>query len=265
MNIKSVYEFAWLATQQVVVTSDKEAQDIKGFGSGFFFQYKERLFFVTADHVSHPNDYNEGLRLEREDYVWVFNNKNVSAELATILTPVEGIYSFDLYDLRNKLSVIIPDMVDVCFSILPNSFSFPFLTHELSANDIVVVPAGIEKIIIKEECVTRLACDDYCLVEGCVQWDVNDTIRLHRKNAIHQDLTLDSIDSNGNYKLKYPNRVVYGDWAGLSGAPVFNDKSRLVGMIIEINEVEGTILVVPMEKIMKFMDFALKYEESLSN
>lgn len=252
-----------MATQQVVVTSDMGAQNIKGFGSGFFFQYKDRLFFVTADHVSHPDDYSEGLRLEREDYVWVFNNKNASAGLATMLTPIKGIYSFDFYDLRSKISIVIPDMVDVCFSILPNAFKSPFLTHELSVNGSVVVPAGREKFIIKEECVTRLTGDDYCLVEGCVHWDVKDAIRLCRENAIHQDLTLESIDSNGNYKLKYANHVVYDDWAGLSGAPVFNDKVQLIGMVIEVNVTDDTILVFPMEKIMKYMDFALKYEKSL--
>lgn len=36
-NIKTVYELAWLTTQQVVVTTDKEGNNIKSFGSGFFF------------------------------------------------------------------------------------------------------------------------------------------------------------------------------------------------------------------------------------
>ena len=31
-EIKSVYEFAWLTTQQILVTSDAEGQHIKGFG-----------------------------------------------------------------------------------------------------------------------------------------------------------------------------------------------------------------------------------------
>ena len=54
MEIKSVFEFAWLSTQQVVVTDDKKGEKIIGFGSGFFFHYRDHLFFVTADHVSHP-------------------------------------------------------------------------------------------------------------------------------------------------------------------------------------------------------------------
>jgi hypothetical protein len=35
-EIKSVYEFAWLTTQQIVVTSEINGSNIKGFGSGFF-------------------------------------------------------------------------------------------------------------------------------------------------------------------------------------------------------------------------------------
>lgn len=34
--MNSVFEFAWLATQQVLVSSDDSAEDIKGYGSGFF-------------------------------------------------------------------------------------------------------------------------------------------------------------------------------------------------------------------------------------
>lgn len=56
-EIKSVYEFAWLTTQQIVVTSDKNGSNIKGLGNGFFFQYRDKLFFVTADHVIHPDDF----------------------------------------------------------------------------------------------------------------------------------------------------------------------------------------------------------------
>ena len=100
-QIKSVFEFAWLTTQQIVVTSDKEGTKVKGFGSGFFLQYKERLFFVTADHVAHPDDFDVGIRLGKDDYVWVFNNKNSTTELATMLTPVGGIYYFDKMDHRS--------------------------------------------------------------------------------------------------------------------------------------------------------------------
>ena len=146
-EIKSVYEFAWLTTQQIVVTSEINGSNIKGFGSGFFFQYRDKLFFVTADHVSHSDDFEEGMRLGRDEYVWVLNNKNSTSELATMLTPVGGLFSFDQMNVEDELSFEIPDMKDITFAILPNSFKYPFLTHELRVNNSVIVAAGKEKLI----------------------------------------------------------------------------------------------------------------------
>lgn len=264
MQIKSVYEFAWLTTQQIVVTSDKEGRTIKGFGSGFFFQYRDRLFLVTADHVSHPDDFEAGIRLGKDDYVWVFNNKNSTTELATLLTPVGGLFSFDRSDITDELSLFIPDMKDISFAILPNSFKYPFLTHELRVEEQIIVPAGEEKVIISSQCATELKDADYCLIEGCVQWVIKGA-SLFRRNAIHQDMTLEDTDGEGYYVLKHSGPVEYKDWAGLSGGPVFNDKYGLVGMAIQVNEEQDTITVVPMKKITELMDYAIQYEDSQIN
>lgn len=262
-EIKSVYEFAWLTTQQIVVTSDKNGSNIKGFGSGFFFQYRDKLFFVTADHVSHSDDFEEGMRLGRDEYVWVLNNKNSTTELATMLTPVGGLFSFDQMNVEDELSFEIPDMKDITFAILPNSFKYPFLTHELRVNNSVIVAAGKEKLIINSHCMAELKDTDYCLIEGCVQWDIKDGIKFFRCNAIHQDLTLYSIDVDGYYNLKYSGPVKYDEWAGLSGGPVFNDKFKLIGMVISVNEVKDTVRVVPMKKITELMDYAIRFGKDM--
>ena len=265
MEIKSVYEFAWLTTQQIVVTEDEKGKIIKGFGSGFFFLYRNKLFFVTADHVSHPDDFDKGIRLGKDDFVWVFNNKNSTTELATMLTPIGGIYSFDQFDINDELSFEIPDMKDISFAILPNSFKYPFLTHELRVEEQLIVPAGKEKLVIKSECATELTSTDYCLVEGCVLWEIIDGIKFFRCNAIHQDLTLIGIDDEGYYILKHSEHIEYNKWAGLSGGPVFSDQGRLIGMIIEVNEKDDTIRVIPIKKITELMDCAIKYEELPEN
>lgn len=261
-QIKSVFEFAWLTTQQIAVTSDKEGTNIKGFGSGFFLQYKERLFFVTADHVAHPDDFEVGIRLGKDDYVWVFNNKNSTTELATMLTPIGGIYYFDKMDFNDELSFEILDMKDIAFAILPNSFKAPFLTHELKCDDEVIVAPGREKVIVKSECIAELSKEDYCLMEGCVHWDIKG-VRFERCNAIYCDLRLNDVDSEGYYLLEPTIPVVYKDWAGLSGGPVYNDKCQLIGMAISVSEVKDIVRVVPMEKITNLMDMAIRYEEDI--
>ncbi len=263
MEIKTVYEFAWLVTHQIVVTEDKDGRVIKDFGSGFFFHYRDRLFFVTAGHVSHPDDFDEGIRLGKEDYVWVFNNINSTTELATMLTPIGGIYSFDQFDINDELSFEIPDMKDISFAILPNTFTFTFLTQELRVDEQIIVPAGEEKLIVNSECAAELTSSDYCLVEGCVMWNNIDGIKVSRCNAIYHDLTLAGTDKDGYYILKHSEPVEYDKWVGLSGAPVFSDQGRLIGMIIEVNEHDDTIRVVPIKKITELMDYAINLEASI--
>lgn len=263
MEIKTVYEFAWRSTQQIVVTSDKEGHNIKGWGSGFFLQYKGRLFLVTADHVSHPEDFDAGIRLGKDDYVWVYNNITKSDELSTLLTPIGGLYYFDRCNLNDELSLQIPDMQDVSFAVLPNSFHFPFLTHELKVGEEILVPADEEKIIIDARCSAELKESDYCLVEGCILWNIKNGLILDRCNAVHQDLTLEEIDDEGNYILKYPQPVIYKYWAGISGAPVFNAEYRLIGMIIAVNPHNDTVNVIPIKKILDLMSFAIRYEENI--
>lgn len=261
----SVFEFAWLATQQVLVSSDDSASDIKGYGSGFFLQYRNKLFFITADHVAHINDFEEGLRLGKDDFVWVLNNENSTKELATVLTLIGGLFSFDKIDIRDELSFEIPDMQDVTFSIISNPFEIPFLTHELrDFNGELVVAAGKEKIRLNSECISELKESDYCLIEGCVKWDITDGIRLERSNAIHFNLKFKEFDDEGCYILRYPSKVVYQHWAGLSGGPVFNNTYQLIGMAVRVNEYDDTIKVMPMKKITELMDYAIKYEDSIS-
>lgn len=45
--MNSVFEFAWLATQQVLVSSDASAEDIKGYGSGFFYSIVISFFYYS--------------------------------------------------------------------------------------------------------------------------------------------------------------------------------------------------------------------------
>ncbi len=262
MDDIDLYEFAWLTTQQVVVTSDNKANNIKAFGSGFFLQYKNNLFFVTADHVSHSDDFEKGIRLEKDDYLWVFNN--INSKLSTILTPIGGLFSFDQMNTEDELSFDIPDMKDISFAMHPNSFKYPFLTHELKNNKGVIVEAGKAKIFICSECVAELSDTDYCLIEGCVKYDIKNGITLYKENVIHQGLKLERINEDGYYILKYPNPVIYEEWEGLSGGPVFNQKAQLIGMIIEVNKNDDTVKVIPINKITELMDFAIKYEMSIT-
>lgn len=254
-------DVVWLSTHQVVVTKDEEAQRINNWGSGFFFQYRERLFFVTADHVAHFDDFEAGERLGKDYYVWAFNNKNAQDALATMLTPINGIFSFDLFNLDDVLPEI-PELKDIAFSIISEPIKETFVTHDLRDNDgNTLVQPGRIKICLREDHVEELKPSDHCIVASCVRWKTNG-IRLERYNAIHEGLELKEINDEGYYVLKYPAPVIVDDWRGISGGPVFNQEGDLIGMLIEVDENYDTITVVPMKTIMRLMDYAIQYEES---
>lgn len=59
--------------------------------------------------------------------MWVFNNKNSTNEVATMLTPVGEIYYFEKMNFNDELSFEIPNMKDIAFAILQNSFKALFL------------------------------------------------------------------------------------------------------------------------------------------
>ena len=88
-------------------------------------------------------------------------------------------------------------------------------------------------------------------------------VKIERFNVIHQDLKFDSIDSDGNYIFKYPDPVIYENWAGLSGGPIFNDRYQLIGMVIRVNEYNDTIVVMPIKEILRYMDYAIAYENNM--
>lgn len=261
VDTNPLIDMVWLSTLQVVVTKDEEAQRINNWGSGFLFRYRERLFFVTADHVAHFDDFEAGERLGNDDFIWIFNNINVQGALATILTPVNGVFSFDLFNL-NEVLPEIPELKDIAFSIITKPIEKPLITRELrDANDTILVPAGKTKICLCEERVAELKPTDLCIVSGCVLWKTNGVL-LDCRNAVYDGLVLKVINAEGYYVLKYHAPVIANYWKGISGAPVFNQEGDLIGMLIEVDENNDTVVVVPMKAIMRLMDYAIQYEET---
>lgn len=262
---KTLFELAWKAIHQVVVAYDKDCKKIKTFGSGFFYKYKNQLFFITADHVVHPNEHDEQLRSGEESYLWVFNNKHHSSELAERITPIPQIYSFDKVDIFDPTSVEIPDMQDVAVAVIENDFKETILTHELKKQEEIIVKGGEPKIGLCEELSAPLLKTDYCIVESCTHWNIGGGIRIERENAIYQDLQLCDSDKDGNFILKYPNKINANYWVGLSGSPVFKDTGHVIGMIIKVYEHNDTMKVIPINQIHKLLDYIIQLEQSKSS
>ncbi len=256
---KSVFEFSWRIVQQLLIFDQDETDmsKIKGWGSGFFLCYKDRLFLITADHCIHYDDYQEG-RLGRDDRVCVVNNIYDKIQWRSTLTPFGGFYFFDQYNLKEP---VIPDLQDFAFAIHENRFEAPFLTRELKAGGTVLCEDAKEKFILKFDSITDFDKDRYYVCTGTVQNKIVNGMFNGCANVIHRDLRFRNYDTDGNAVLYYHEYVKHEDWAGLSGGPVMDDQCHVAGMLIRVSEAANTVIAVPMKKILRFMDAAIEFEE----
>lgn len=272
MEINNVYQYAWLSTYQLIISpeGDRKCKDLVGWGSGFFLSHKGRYFFVTADHNLHMRDHEEGERTGAENHLFIHNNITDQEKMAPILTPMGNFYFFDRYDYSHLFDsetnpedvdaevLAIPDLIDIAFCEVQKNIERPFLTHELAIEESVLVPAGEQKIIIPSEMITEPSEDCVYLVEGVVQNEIKG-LRNLRRNAIHQDLTYAG-SQYGDYLFDYPNVVKHEEWAAISGAPLFDNQCRLVGMVVQVNEHTNQIQVVPASKIVSLIEQQLKVD-----
>lgn len=255
---KTVFEFAWRVTQQLVVYEHDESDlsKIKGWGSGFFLEYRKILFLVTADHCIHYDDYKEG-RLGTDDRVFVANNIVDRKAFGSMLTPFGSFFFFEKMDPAYPT---IPDLQDFAFSMRENSFQAPFLTVELVGVDGVICEAGKEKFIMKEDSVVDFNSEKYYVSVGTCLNRIKNGMINERNGAIHCDLRFREYDRDGNAVLEYPYGVKEDHWTGLSGGPIIDNECHLAGVLIRVSEVANTIIAVPIKKVIRFMDFAIRYE-----
>ena len=260
---KSVFEFSWRIVQQLIIfdQDENDMSKIKGWGSGFFLEYKGRLFLVTADHCIHYDDYQEG-RLGRDDKICVVNNIYDKQQWRSTLTPFGGFYYFDKYDLRD---LDLPVLQDFAFAMHENRFEAPFLTRELKWDDEVLCEDAKEKFILKSDAITDFDKNRHYVCTGTAKNKIVNGMFNACANAIHCDLRFREYDKEGNAILDYNGSVKYDEWAGLSGGPVMDDQCRVAGMLIRVSEAANTVIAVPMKKIVKFMDAAITFEETNMN
>lgn len=272
MENLNVYQYAWLCTYQLIISpeDDRECKVISGWGSGFFLSLRGRFFFVTADHNLHMCDHEEGTRTGTENRLFIYNNIKDEGMLASIVTPMGNFYFYDHYDYSPLFDtevnpkdvdaevLAIPDLIDIAFCEVQNKIERPFLTHELTVDDQILVPANEHKLVISSDKITEPSNDCVYLVEGVVENEIKGILN-YRRNAIHQDLTY-SGTKFGDYFFYYPNGIRYTEWAAISGAPLFDNHCRLVGMVVQVNEYTNQVQVIPATKILKIIEQQIKID-----
>ena len=258
--MKNVLELSWYATLPLVFCKreDKTCSNPLGFGSGFFLLYRGQYVFVTADHNTHSEDFEKGERTSAENTVCIMTGQSDYETLSTALIPITGFYNFTSFDLKDPNFSDFPDLVDISFKVFEeNSIPMKILSPRLEVEGEILVEES-ENILIPMEDPIPLSEGDFCLVTGSVQNRIVSGIQIQGGAAIHIDLKLSELDRDGYYVMSYPKPVKREEeWAGLSGAPVFNHKGCCIGMIIRVTEDYDTVTVVPIHKILKLIDAAM--------
>lgn len=289
---------AFLATLQLVIPDTCNSDKIKGFGSGFLLRHKDRLFFITADHVVHLDDHdpaNEtGQRIGIDYSPQIITNIKIEGELKSINLPVGGFYHLtgfgfdkdsldnpekfisifnkiidgviDINDEKLPLDVRIASLPDMAISELKEPLSVPLLSNQvIMQNKEVLIQEGMPKLSLFSTHSKNFNNDNRYLVAGTICNEIKNSTVLNRINVLHEGLIFERLDNDRYAILKIPTLVEVDIqyWAGLSGAPILDDNGLLAGMLIRGPEKEPFVTAVPIEKIIWFLDMIIKNEDNI--
>lgn len=258
----NVIKYAWLSSQQLVIYEANAQQNSspKGWGSGFLFGYKDRVYLITCDHVPHGEDHDCAIdgRLGKTDDIYIYMNHNIG--LNTELYKVGSPLYFDelkFHENGEKLEPEYTDFPDIAIYDLPGKLIRDILTRELKGidNSTVIVKAGETKLLISEKTMKQYSEDSTYLMTGCIKNKI-DGVKNPYCNAIYGTLKFDHVDNDGTIILKTDFSIDdESSFAGLSGSPVFDESDGgLLGMFFRVSVQADSLSVIPIKTITKFID-----------
>ena len=243
-----------------------------GAGSGFFFSHQKHVILVTADHVCHPFDHENGRtqRVFEDKDVALVNNwveKNENGVDMPVLTPVGGFYYFDKFKFDiDKGSLDDYKPFDATFAVLgEDRFQRPFKNEGMAAVNGPVVPAGLDMIAIPNDAVVEPNMDDRYFCYGHTNFGLaDDGIHLKWDTTIHEDMKY--CNDSGDYYVLTPAEPIDGKaWHGISGAPVLNQEGGLLGILCGGDPKNNAIFVMKMSAVLSLIESSLRIEEIEQN
>lgn len=257
----SLTEILVKTTYQVVISKEKSFQsDPIAFGAGFFLNYKNNLFFITADHNIHIEDHKISERTGVDNFLCVLNNISDRNTFTTIMTPISGFYYMESFDISKE--DLNPQLVDVAISLVDrNKFEAPFITEEDIRDEngkSLVSPKELKFDFLEEHIVEPTNADTF-YVFGKIRPNFKGLF-LHRENTFKNDLKY--IDKFGHYILLNTKDEIldYEDWAGLSGSPVLNAEGKCIGVLCSVIEGTKSVFVKPFSEIVILLDTIILQE-----
>lgn len=251
----SLTEILVKTTYQVVINEDPDFQRQPiAFGAGFFLNYKNNLFFITADHNIHIEDHKLNARTGIDNHLAILNNISDKNSLSTIMTPISGFYYMEKFNITKE--DFNPELFDVAISLVKReSITHLFYTDEnmLDENSKSLVSPNEEKFEFLEEHIVEPSKDDHYFIYGKIRPEFKG-LMLHRIPTFKNYLTY--INKSGDYILLNTTEKIldYKDWAGLSGSPVLNQEGKCVGILCSILEGTNSVFVKPFKNIKPLLD-----------
>lgn len=289
-------EAAYRATLQLVIPDVENQDKIKGFGSGFLLKHKCQLFFITADHVVHLDDHDDrnetGQRLGIDYTPQIITNIQNKNNLTSVNLPVGGFYhltgfkmdkedysspieflstfnkivegTIDINDDSIPIDVRIASFPDMAIAKIQEPLACPLLNNiVVDEEENVIIEEGTPKIILDSQYITSVDDKKWYIIAGTIGNCLKNSVILERKNIAHELLKYIGVDSDKNVLLETPEKPNIDLWSGLSGAPVFNEDGKLAGMLIRGPKSEPIITIVPIDKILWFLDIIIQNENSI--
>lgn len=241
----------------IKISEPRNSEKPIAFGTGFFVNYKDNCFFITADHNIHIDDHDLNVRTGQDNNVEIFNNINNKENFETLVTPISGFYYMDAIDITKPNKN--PELFDVALSLVDKSkLTATFLTDDNIINEDgeQITKPGENKIQFLEEQLVEPYINDIYFVFGKIRPNLHGLF-LHRKFSLKENLKY--IEPFGDYLLFNTETTItdYEDWAGLSGSPVVNQRADCVGVLCSINVNTKSLWIKPFSKIKMLMDLAI--------
>ncbi|MGQ2981855.1 hypothetical protein [Flavobacterium sp.] len=227
------------------------------FGSGFFLNYKDHCFFLTADHNIHIEDHKLNERTGIDNKVEVFNCISDKENFTTCVTPIGGFYYMEKFDITKPNDQ--PELFDVALSLIDQTkLEAAFFTDDnvVDLNGEQLLKPGEQKIQFLEEQITEPNLDDTYFIFGKIK-PLLKGLLLYRTFTLKENIKY--VSEFRDYLLfNTPSEILdYDDWAGLSGSPVVNQKGDCVGVLCSVGVNTKSLWVKPFSKIKPLMEVAI--------
>ncbi|WP_291583780.1 hypothetical protein [Bacteroides sp.] len=234
-----------------------------GVGSGFMISYKDKQFFVTADHVMHCDDYGKIQERQWKDYDLAILNNVINLDKNNVpksmITPLTGFFYFEKADIRYPQKGIKP--FDVTFMIMSEEQkAYPYKTCSIPLADGNMLPADSDKIVIPSTTFVSAKTDQTYSVLGRIKFSMKkvnaDNTLLNSEFTLKEGLRF--LRKEGDfYILQTDSIVIYEEWAGLSGSPVLDVEGGLLGIACSVVPGGNEIYVLDIHKLLPLMDVAI--------